>query len=47
MFIPSYGSMSSICIESQTSCSNAIKILLEKFHVKILISLIFDYRLHF
>ena len=33
MFIPSYGSMSSICIESQTFCSSAIKILLEKFHV--------------
>lgn len=34
MFIPSYGSMSSVCIESHTTCAGAIKILLEKFHVK-------------
>ena len=34
MFVPSYGSVSSICINSNTTCSKAIKILLEKFHVK-------------
>jgi Ras association domain-containing protein 2/4 len=33
MFIPSYGSMSSICIESKTSCESAIQILLDKFHI--------------
>ena len=35
MFIPSYGSVSAIRIDSQTSCLNAIKILLEKFHVRV------------
>jgi hypothetical protein len=33
MFIPSYGCVSSICIENTTTCLNAIKILLDKFHI--------------
>ncbi|CAF0839497.1 unnamed protein product [Brachionus calyciflorus] len=34
MFIPSYGSTSSICVDNKTTCLKAIKILLEKFHIR-------------
>lgn len=34
MFVPNYGSMSSICVDNKTTCLKAIKILLEKFHIE-------------
>lgn len=33
MFVPSYGSVSSICINNRTTCLEAISILFDKFHV--------------
>lgn len=34
MFVPNYGSMSSICLDNKTTCLKAIKILLEKFQIE-------------
>ena len=33
MFVPSYGSVSSICIDNAITCLKAISILFDKFHV--------------
>lgn len=33
MFVPNYGSVSSICIDNSTTCLKAISILFDKFQV--------------